>query len=202
MNRNDSSTELVDVLLHGSGLSLPDVDHGVRCGQFAATLFAGLAEPLALHPSKVNLAVAAALFHDVGYVRSHRDHHRKTYDILREANLAGIDDSEKLIVACAARYHGGPYPNIEHAGFGEMDADDQRVVRRIAAIVRVATALDASHLGLVERIAVGVDNAGAWLSAHTMREAPVESDRLREVEGSFHTLTQIPLRTSVMVVSE
>lgn len=202
MNASDQSSALIETLLSESGVSMSDPDHGIRCARFASHVFNVIGEALSLQPHHLRLATAAALFHDVGYERSTRDHHRKTFDILRETQLSGFDSTEQLIVACAARYHGGPYPHIEHAGFGDMTADDQRVVRRLAAIVRVAAALDASHMGIVQRVEAGVDTNGIWLIAYATGYAPVESDRLREAEGSFRVLTLLPLRTVVKVQPE
>lgn len=186
-------------LLDGAGFELPDVEHAIRCARFAATLFSCFHEHLGLDPGLWRVAVAASLFHDVGYLRSDRDHHRKSFDILRRLELPGISADEQMIVACAARYHGGVYPNIEHAGFGEMSAEDQRAVRRIAAITRVAAALDASHLGIIERITCGTDGEGAWLVLHASTEPAVERDRVWEAAGAFETLTRVPLRTSVVI---
>lgn len=202
MKPNDQVNALIDELLRGPGLQLPDTEHGVRCAEFADAIFSSLSAMLQLEPRHRRLAVAAALYHDVGYLRSRRDHHRKSFDILRDTSLPGIDEQERMVVACAARYHGGSYPNIEHAGFGEMFAEDQRLVRRIAAVTRVAAALDASHMGIVDRIEVGSNADGAWLIAYARQDASVESDRIREAEGGFLTLTLIPLRTEVRVVNE
>jgi len=189
---------LIADLLTGWPLELPDPAHARHCAVLADSLFAGLHETLGLKPTHRRLAVAGALFHDVGYLRSARDHHRKAFDLLREADLPGLDIHQRLIVACAARYHGGTYPNIEHAGFGEMTTADQRVVRRIAALVRLAAALDASHLGVIDRVEASSHGDRAVVVAFSRGDAPVESDRLREAEGAFMALTQMSLRTNVI----
>jgi exopolyphosphatase / guanosine-5'-triphosphate,3'-diphosphate pyrophosphatase len=199
MNTSYPVATIIDELLQGSAISLPDAEHGVRCAVFADTLFEGLATELGLTPSHRRPAIAAALFHDVGYLRSQRDHHRKAFDILRESCLPGLDESERLIAACAARYHGGGHPNIEHAGFGEMSAEEQRVVRRIAAITRLAAALDASHLGFIEKVEVDVDARGARVIVHASQEPSVERVRLDEAAGSFLILTQKPMRVDIVV---
>ncbi|HUG15503.1 MAG TPA: HD domain-containing protein [Thermomicrobiales bacterium] len=200
---DDAGVEtVIEELLDGWVGGLPDRAHGLRCARHAASLFEGLSGVLELKPERRRLAIAAALFHDVGYLRSFHDHHRKVFDILRDVGLPGLIASETLIVACAARYHGGPYPNIEHAGFGEMTSEDQRVVRRLAALTRVAAALDASHMGVVERVRAHAGATGASVVAFATHEAPVESDRLREAEGAFLALTRTPLITSVVTASD
>ena len=59
----------------------------------AAVLFDALADRLQLDPHDRRLAIAAALLHDVGYVRGGRDHHRKSFDVMwrwRSLIVAGV----------------------------------------------------------------------------------------------------------------
>jgi exopolyphosphatase/guanosine-5'-triphosphate,3'-diphosphate pyrophosphatase len=149
-------------------------------------------------PSDSRLAVVAALFHDAGYLRGLHDHHRKSFDLIREATLPGFSTGDQVIAACAARYHGRATPNIEHAGFGDMDFEDQRCVRRISAIVRLAVALDASHLGPVTNVEVDFTEHVPLIRAFATGDASVERDRLREAAGSVHHLIQKRIRTEVV----
>jgi exopolyphosphatase / guanosine-5'-triphosphate,3'-diphosphate pyrophosphatase len=178
-------------------IAVPDDEHALRCARFAGELFDAIHLALGLSPEHKRLAIAAALFHDVGYLRGDQDHHRKSFDIIRRATIPGLSHDERLIVACAARYHGRTSPNIEHAGFGEMSFEDQRLVRRTAAITRVAVALDASHLGLIDDIEVHAGERDIRVIAYVANDAAVERDRLREAAGGFTGLTQTPMRTDV-----
>ena len=189
----------VETLIRESHIDLPDVEHGIRCGTFAATLFDGLEGFLGLEQSDRHLAIVAALFHDAGYARGGRDHHRKSYDVILESSIPGLSPQDRVIAACAARYHGSTMPNIEHAGFADLSFADQRRVRRLAAIVQLAAALDVSHLGIVERVDVNVDGQTATVIANASEEPSVERDRLREAAGRFHHLTQLQVRTRIVV---
>jgi exopolyphosphatase/guanosine-5'-triphosphate,3'-diphosphate pyrophosphatase len=191
--------QLIEQALASSGLTLPDAEHALRSARFGGELFDALRARLALAPDDRRLAVLAALFHDVGYARDARDHHRKSFDMLREAELPGLSDAEREIVAAAARYHRKSLPNIEHAGFGYMSVADQRRVRRLSGIVRLAVALDASHLGVVQSVAIDADSDPIGLTAHARGNVEVERDRLRENAAAFTQLTQLPLRAEIIV---
>jgi exopolyphosphatase/guanosine-5'-triphosphate,3'-diphosphate pyrophosphatase len=195
-----SSDDEIRALIGSIGLTLPDTDHAERCGRFAARIFDGLHTFLDLPEHDRLITIAAATFHDVGYLRGGRDHHRKSFDILREATTLPFSADDRLVVAAAARYHGHTSPNIEHAGFGEMSFEDQRRVRRVAAIVRLAAALDASHLGVISDVDAEVGENGARVIAIAAVEPPLERDRLREAAGGFMHLTQ--RRVDVDVVHE
>lgn len=184
---------------HADDLPLPDVDHALRCAHFAATLFDSLAPTLGLPSHVRTVAIAAALWHDVGYARDGRDHARKSYDMLSSVHLAEFTDAQKMMVACAARYHRRPLPNIEHAGFGMLPSEEQRQVRRLSAIVRIAVALDASHLGKISEIDVQVLEGGVRLIAHALSDAEVERDRLIENAAAFRQLTYVPIEFDIAV---
>lgn len=178
-------------------LPLPDAEHARRCASFAAHLFDVLADRLELRPSDRLLTIAAALWHDVGYARAARDHMRKSFDMLVGCNFAEFDAEERVIIACAARYHRRLLPNIEHAGFGTLSSSNQRRVRRISAIVRLAVALDAGHLGAVTKIEVDPAVTPVVVRVFATGSAEVERDRLSENAAAFERLTYIPLRVEV-----
>jgi exopolyphosphatase/guanosine-5'-triphosphate,3'-diphosphate pyrophosphatase len=191
--------QLIQQALASSGLTLPDSEHGRRAARFAGGLFDALRARLELAPDDRRLALLAALFHDVGYARDVREHQRKSFDMLREARLLDLTDAEREIVAAVTRYHRKSLPNIEHAGFGFMSTNDQRRVRRLSGVVRLAVALDASHLGVVQSIDVRPDSEPIVLTAHASGNVEVERDRLRENAAAFTHLTQLPLRAEFVV---
>jgi exopolyphosphatase / guanosine-5'-triphosphate,3'-diphosphate pyrophosphatase len=190
---------MIEQALASSGLALPDAEHALRCARFAGEVFDALRERLALAPEDRRLAVLAALFHDVGYARDARDHQRKSFDMLRETHLPDVSEAEREIVAAVARYHRKTLPNIEHAGFGFMSSDDQRRVRRLSGVVRLAVALDASHLGVVQSIAVDAGGDPIRVTARASGNVEVERDRLRENAAAFTQLTQLPLRADIVI---
>jgi exopolyphosphatase/guanosine-5'-triphosphate,3'-diphosphate pyrophosphatase len=191
--------QLTELALATSGLALPDDQHARRSARFAGDIFDALHDRLDLAPDDRRLAVLAALFHDVGYARDVRDHQRKSFDMLREAELPTLSAAEREIVAAVARYHRKSLPNIEHAGFGFMSSNDQRRVRRLSGVVRLAVALDASHLGVVQSVDVRPEGEPIVLTAHATDNVEVERDRLRENAAAFTHLTQLPLRADIVV---
>lgn len=186
-------------LLEQLGVDVPDRDHAIRCATFAGALFDGIHVRLELARDDRRLAVVAALLHDAGYLRGPRDHHRKSYDIVSMLILPGWSRQDQVIAACAARYHGRTMPNIEHAGFGEMDTSEQRRTRRLSAIVRLAVACDASHLGVVTSVSASASDDDIELTVTARTEPSVDRDRLREAAGGFTALTYVPVRIVVVV---
>ena len=47
----------------------------------------------------------AALLHDIGYFYGYEAHHKHAYRMIMAADIPGLDEREKAIVANVARYH-------------------------------------------------------------------------------------------------
>ena len=189
----------VDRLTASIAVEQPDKEHARRCAGFAAALFDGLGTALGLDPGDRDVAIVAAWLHDVGYIRGGRDHHRKSFDVIREVDLPLERPEDRIVAACVARYHGTTMPSIEHAGFQDLDFDDQRRVRRLTGIVRMAVALDASHLGFVTAVEVGGPAGNPNVVAYASEEPAVERDRLRSAAASMRVLAGLDVRTDVVV---
>jgi exopolyphosphatase/guanosine-5'-triphosphate,3'-diphosphate pyrophosphatase len=74
-----------------------------------------------------------------------------------QADLPGLTEQEKRIVANVARYHRGAKPKLKHKGFGVLDVDDREIVTTLGAILRLADGLDRSHMGAVHDLDVLFD---------------------------------------------
>jgi exopolyphosphatase / guanosine-5'-triphosphate,3'-diphosphate pyrophosphatase len=87
----------------------------------------------------------AALLHDIGVHISYERHHRHSYYLIRNGDLRGFDPQEIEIMALVARYHRQARPRRSHDGYGDLPAGARRVVKTLAAMLRLAEGLDRSH---------------------------------------------------------
>jgi exopolyphosphatase/guanosine-5'-triphosphate,3'-diphosphate pyrophosphatase len=97
---------------------------------------------------------ATGLLHDVGYAVSHSAHHKHSLYLIRNANLDGFTPRERDLVANVARYHRKALPADRHGEYMALDDDDRTLVRRLAALLRLADGLDADHFQVVEAATV------------------------------------------------
>jgi exopolyphosphatase/guanosine-5'-triphosphate,3'-diphosphate pyrophosphatase len=82
----------------------------------------------------------------VGHVVSHRGHHKHGEYMVLNGDIAGLDGWRREAVASLVRYHNRKtQPADHHGSFGALNGGQQRLVRRLAAILRIAEALDESH---------------------------------------------------------
>ncbi|HWB29731.1 MAG TPA: Ppx/GppA phosphatase family protein [Vicinamibacterales bacterium] len=87
----------------------------------------------------------AAILHDVGTHISYERHHKHSYYLIRHGGLRGFEPEEIEIIALVARYHRQATPKKSHAEYAALPERARRVVRVLAAIVRLAEGLDRSH---------------------------------------------------------
>jgi len=88
----------------------------------------------------------------------------------------GLTPEERNIVANVARYHRKSPPDPSHPNFRDLDKDARAKVRSLAAILRIADALDREHLGKVKSVRAEVESAKRRLTLH------VEGEEDRELE--------------------
>ncbi|MBN8548412.1 MAG: Ppx/GppA family phosphatase [Deltaproteobacteria bacterium] len=126
-----------------------DEEHGLTVSRFAVALFDQTKELHKLPVENRLLLEVAALLHDIGQCININGHHKHSYYLLKAAPFVGLNDREKGIVAVTARYHRKAPPKMDHAEFASLMPEDREIVTKLAAILRLADALDSEHASRV-----------------------------------------------------
>lgn len=126
--------------------------HSQHVRKLALQIFDQIGEKLGCEPAERALLSDAALLHDIGYHINYENHHKHSYHLISHAELLGMSPVEQVIVANVARYHRGPRPKKKHSNYSGLDKPSRQVVKRLAAILRVADGFDRGHSAAVARI--------------------------------------------------
>ena len=119
--------------------------HANHVAMLACELFDQL-EPLHKLPFKTRgLLEVAALLHEVGLFLSSRSYHKHTAYIIRQSDFFGIGAQERTLVALIARYHRRATPQPSHDVYSRLARRDRITISKLAALLRIAKALDASR---------------------------------------------------------
>jgi len=137
------------------------------------------------------LLESAALLHDVGHMISHRGHHKHGEYLALNGDIPGLEGRDRAVVAAVVRYHNRKsQPAGHHAAYASLGNNDKRMVRRLAAILRIAEALDHSHRQRVTNLdatfqsgAVGVQINARGDAAEDLRDANRSAELF---EKEFH----------------
>jgi len=130
--------------------------HGRQVARLALTLFDGVGEALALPAVARELVEYAALLHDIGHAIDHDRHQHHSCYLVRNAELVGFDRLEVEIVAQAVRGHRKQMPKLGDPELRALAGTVRHTVRGLAAILRLADALDRTHFGVVRGVEVAV----------------------------------------------
>jgi exopolyphosphatase / guanosine-5'-triphosphate,3'-diphosphate pyrophosphatase len=161
-----------------------DQRHAEHVRELSILLFDQL-QPLHHLPAQSRVLLeAGALLHDVGHMVSHRGHHKHGEYLTLNGDIPGLAGRDRAVVASLVRYHNRKSePAGHHSAYSSLNNNDKRIARRLAAILRIAEALDHSHRQRVTNLRASFQRGAVGLQV-TARGDAVEDlrDANRSVE--------------------
>jgi exopolyphosphatase/guanosine-5'-triphosphate,3'-diphosphate pyrophosphatase len=140
----------------------------------------------------------ACLLHDVGYLISSNGHHKHSYYLIRNGRLQGFTEQEVEVLANVARYHRKGRPRPSHYSWRQLDKPDRRVVRKLAAILRIANALDRTHYSVVDGVTCRLLPGEVEMVVQAGRDAELELWTARHKAEMFEREFGLALRFEPM----
>ena len=136
----------------------PDFAHSERVASLALELYNGLLasgwQPSVDAVSARSSLLVAALLHDVGKSKGDKGHHKTSFDMIRaHGTPLGWKTADLQRAALVARFHRGALPTRKQKDLRDLLPDEQKATIQLAAILRLANALDA-HNGHIRRVHV------------------------------------------------
>src|SRR5262249_53050593 len=117
-------------------------------------------------------------------------HHKHTYHLIAHAQIEGFDPTEREVIAQVARYHRRSSPRKKHAPWAALPASHRETVRQLAALLRVADALDRRHTRSLRELTCRVSRGRVVITLDSDQEMDVEmhaadekGELMREVFG-------------------
>ena len=151
-----------------------DKAHAGQVAKFACKLFDELQPIHKYGDEERDLLEAAALLHDIGHHISYTKHHKHTYYLIKNSELAGFDEMEVNIIANVARYHRKAHPSDHHIPYRELPKDRRRQVQMLAALLRIADACDRRHIQAISDLKVKLTDEMITLRLIASDSAEVE----------------------------
>jgi exopolyphosphatase/guanosine-5'-triphosphate,3'-diphosphate pyrophosphatase len=122
-----------------------DESHARQVAELSLGLFDALSREHGLGPRARILLEVAALLHDIGTFIKASGHHKHSEYLILNSEIFGLNRSELVVVANVARYHRKQPPSQAHVNYIALPREDRIAVLKLAAILRVADALDRGH---------------------------------------------------------
>jgi exopolyphosphatase/guanosine-5'-triphosphate,3'-diphosphate pyrophosphatase len=122
-----------------------DEPHASAVAALSLKLFDLLKAEHGLGARERMLLEAAAILHDIGVYISPTSHHKHSAYLVNASEVFGLRKSDKDIVSNVVRYHRRSMPKPTHTAYMSLPRPDRTVVSKLAAVLRVADALDNPH---------------------------------------------------------
>lgn len=132
--------------------------------EFSCKIFDKIKKVHGLGRKERLLLELAAILHECGHYVSAKQHLQSTFDIIKDTDIYGLTDEEILLTAFVARYN-DDMPNLQNPSFGLLSDQNRLIVSKLAAIFRLANALDKSQKQKLSNIKVRFEKDRLIISA-------------------------------------
>jgi len=170
-----------------------DEEHAVHVADMASELFGQLKREHRLPDRYEVLLHVAAILYQVGTFINARSSHKHAMYIIRNSELFGLSRNDLLLVGLVARYHRRASPQPTHEGYATLDREGRVVVSKLAAILRVAIALDETRSGRVRQIRCVRESKRLIIETPGVDDVSIEQLGLRQNGLLFLEVFGIPV---------
>jgi len=175
-----------------------DEKHARHVATLCRKLFSDLQKEHQLEPRLELVLYLAALLHEIGLYINARSNHKHAMYLIRNSELFGLSRKEVLLVALVARYHRRSSPQPQHDGYSGLDRNERIVVSKLAAILRLATALDDSRSQRINDIQCRVSGKKLVITASGVEDVSLEQLALRQSGNLFEETYGMPTQIRAM----
>lgn len=165
-----------------------DEQHAQNIAGICRTLFTLLRRVHGV-PDQFELALLlAGWLHEVGRFIGERSHHKHSMYIIENSEIFGLSKKDKQIVAMLSRYHRRLAPSINDMEFAALPFDEQMLVLKLSALLRVADALGRTKSTSVDKLKITVERETVTVIYRHLADVTLEQLALNQKGALFHEL--------------
>ncbi len=131
-----------------------DEQHALCVRDLSLRIFDLLKDEHGLGLRERMLLEVSAILHDIGMYIAATSHHKHGKYIIEASDIFGLRKSDKDIVSNVVRYHRKAPPKRTHVEYMSLTRIGRTIVSKLAAILRIADALDRSHQQKVKDLSI------------------------------------------------
>lgn len=167
---------------------LIDKQHSEFVAGMSVRLFDFLKEELGLTRNDRLLLEVAGLLHDVGHFIQETDHHLHGQYIVEHSDIFGISREDLSILSNVIRYHRGKLPEKTHIKYGGLSRKDRTRVLKLAALLRVADALDRGHCQHIHKFSLEINDDILLITMNEICDISLEQTALQKKALLFESI--------------
>lgn len=138
----------------------------------------------------------AAILHDIGKFVNMSKHNRRTFNIILSTEIIGLSQTELEMVAWIARFYTGDTV-FDDRTVTILSAADRLQVAKLAAILRLADALDAGHNQKITALETWADEDTFIIQVNTNDDITLEQWNLEKKDNLFRTVYGLKPRLKI-----
>lgn len=170
-----------------------DKKHARHVAALCVKLFRELQPVHQLDKRHELLLEVAALLHEVGGFISSRSHHKHSMYLILNSDLFGLTRNDMTLIALVARYHRRAMPSPTHAEYTSLDRDSRIAVSKLAAILRVADAMDRNHMQQISDLTFAREAGQFVITVRHVEDLTIERMAMKEKGAMFEEIYGIPV---------
>jgi exopolyphosphatase/guanosine-5'-triphosphate,3'-diphosphate pyrophosphatase len=170
-----------------------DEPHARHVAELSKMLFQQLRDEHQLDPRYQPILYIAALLHEIGLFVSNLAYHKHSMYLINNSELFGLSRKDVLLVALVARYHRRASPKSDHEGYAMLDRERRIAVAKMAALLRVADAMDDSRSQRIQEIHCKSEDDRIVISIVNVEDLSLEQLALRQNGSLFEEIFGVPV---------
>lgn len=178
-----------------------DEDHARNVADLCRQLFRQLKQEHELDDRYETLLSVAAILHEIGGYVNLSSLHKHSMYLVMHSSLFGLTSDDLQLVAMVVRYHRRALPKVTHQLYNAMDRVRRVTISKLAAMLRIALALDGSRSQRIRQIECTRVRNRWIISVPYVDDLSVEQIALRRNRQFFETIfgLDVLLRTQAPV---
>jgi exopolyphosphatase / guanosine-5'-triphosphate,3'-diphosphate pyrophosphatase len=170
-----------------------DEPYARHVADLSRTLFRQLQDKHELDSRHELVLYVGALLHEVGLYISHRAYHKHSMYMIRNSELFGLGERDVLLVSLVARYHRRNTPQPSHNVYAALNRENRIAVAKMAAILRLAVALDHSRSHRIVDVHCRTDGNILIISVAGVDDLSLEQIALEQNSRMFESVFGVPV---------
>lgn len=188
---HDFEKDIIDCTQNISKRYMGSKKRGETLERIALTVFDSMKKVHGLGKRERLLLRLAALLHDCGKYITMTNVGEASYEIIMSTEIIGLSHVEQEIVANVVRYNYREFVYFESRQEGRLDKQSYLTAAKLAAILRVATALDRSHKEKFRNIVAALRERQLVLTVDTTYDITLEKGLFSSKAAFFEEMFDI-----------
>ena len=163
-------------------------NHGEQVAFLCKRLFEETQSLHQMNEEDALLLHIAAIVHEVGGYISPHAHHKHSQYLILNSEIFGLSERERTLVALVSRYHRMSPPKLSHERYQALSHPQRIRVSKMAALLRVADALERTHSSRVRDITTTITKDKFIIKLNDLSDAASERLALEEKADLFRDI--------------